>query len=539
MSLLIPPFAYASTFYRFKYFFSLLKKREPQIVADVPHRINKINALPILIIFKDADHFPCELLEIEIFIDKNLHAQNTINQKIASNYWDYIWKTDVSKAEPGWHNIDVKITYKLRGKIYTLFNDNYRTTSHAPFPSFFSEDDLPILPGFIGGDMHSHSNNTDDQIEFGASLEATAEMSSALGLDFFAVTDHSYDLDDYTDNFLKNDPTLKKWHTFLEKVSELNNSDNTIIIIPGEEVSVKNTKNQTVHLLVYNDPNYFPGCGDSGEKWLHYFSELSIKDVLSSLAKNAISFASHPTDKVPFMHRLLLNRGHWGIADAEDERLTGVQIFNGHGSDKIEASIKFWTTLLLKGHKSFLLAGNDGHGNFGSNRYLSVPFLKISETYTQLFGKWRTDLNIAGSKNTVTNIIKRIIDGNFSVSNGPAIDFQLFDEKNRDRSMGTKTNYAKLGKIHVKSSREFGPIRKIIVYRGILQTETEDVYLTNEQIEDSFELQTDFEIKQITDKCYFRAEIQSEGPKGKHFAFTNPIWVLNSRESSSKKISKG
>ena len=525
MNLLFPPFGYASTFYRFKYFFSLLKKRQPQIVADIPHRINKNELLPTLVIIKDSNHFPCELLEIEIFIDKRSINKKVVDKKVNQNYWELISQIDISKFETRWHEIDIKIIYKLKGKTFSCYNDNYRTTSHSAFPCYFSEEKLPVLEGFIAGDMHSHSNFTDDQIEFGASLETSSVMAATLGLDFFAITDHSYDLDDYPDNFLKNDPNLNKWNSFLKNVEEKNASNDKTMIIPGEEVSVRNSKNETVHLLVYNDKNYFPGCGDSGERWFHYFSKLSISDVLKSSSKNTAVFASHPTDHVPSAHRLLLNRGHWDLKDAQNNMLTGVQIFNGHGANKINDAVSFWKSLLLKGYKSFILAGNDGHGNFGRNRYISIPFLKINESYSQLFGKWRTDIYLGDKEKTVDNIIQLLKAGNFAVSNGPAIDLQIFDENKLITKMGHETDNAINGKVVLKSSPEFGAITKLDIYQGFPERSKEVLYLTKDFNKYNFELNFEFEIKENSTKSYLRAEIQSSGPKGKHFAFTNPIWI--------------
>jgi len=50
----LPLFLYAETHYRFPYFFSLLRKNEPEIIADAPHRIEPGSPLPILILIKDA-----------------------------------------------------------------------------------------------------------------------------------------------------------------------------------------------------------------------------------------------------------------------------------------------------------------------------------------------------------------------------------------------------------------------------------------------------------------------------------------------------
>ena len=91
--------------------------------------------------------------------------------------------------------------------------------------------------------------------------------------------------------------------------------------------------------------------------------------------------------------------------------------------------------------------------------------------------------------------------------------------------MGQETNNAISGKVIAKSSIEFGYITKIIIYRGFLDSATENVYLTNEFDKDNFELNYKFEIKRYKSKNYFRIEIRTIGPKGEHFAFSNPIWI--------------
>ena len=46
LPLIVFPLLYAETHYRFKYFFSFLKKNEPEILADIPHRLEPNAALP-------------------------------------------------------------------------------------------------------------------------------------------------------------------------------------------------------------------------------------------------------------------------------------------------------------------------------------------------------------------------------------------------------------------------------------------------------------------------------------------------------------
>lgn len=523
--LFFPPFFYASTFYRFKYFPSFLKKRQPQILADVPHRINKKNPLPVLLIIKNSNIYPTILKTIEIFINKECIINKDYNIQLRQDYWDNLEDINIRDFSTGFNIIDVKITYKVKNKIYSCYNDNFRTTSHEPLKCYFSEDDLPRLEGFISGDLHYHSNYTDDQIEFGASIQASSQMAKVLGMDFFCITDHSYDLDDYPDNFLKNDPDLNKWKTFLSKVNTYNQQNKKPLIVPGEEISVRNNKNKTVHFLVYNCEQFFEGSGDSGEKWFKYNSQFSINEIIKKIPQNSVAFAAHPSDKIPFSQNLLLNRGQWSVSDAQNEHICGVQIFNGHGENQIAAAITFWKQLLIKGCKSYALAGNDAHGNFGRNRSIAIPFLSIRETYTQLFAQWRTDLFMDKPDFSIEDIINMLDNGNYSLSNGPSMDIKIRDRQGILFSMGQTCESASEIKVTAKSSMEFGHLKKLIIYSGNIQKGIEEPYMTKVIDNNSFFFSITCELKNVISGAYIRAEISSSGPKGNHYAFSNPVWI--------------
>ncbi|MFA6457029.1 MAG: hypothetical protein WCW40_09430, partial [Bacteroidota bacterium] len=64
--IVFPFFLYAETHYRFKYFFSLYKKSEPEIIVDGPHRLDPDKPYPIMILVKDADRYPVEIQSVKI-----------------------------------------------------------------------------------------------------------------------------------------------------------------------------------------------------------------------------------------------------------------------------------------------------------------------------------------------------------------------------------------------------------------------------------------------------------------------------------------
>lgn len=71
-------------------------------------------------------------------------------------------------------------------------------------------------------------------IEFGAPLDTVALSAQAMGLDFVAVTDHSYDLDDEPGKWWKQDLHLTKWHQSRDQITRLNANYDNPLIIPGE-----------------------------------------------------------------------------------------------------------------------------------------------------------------------------------------------------------------------------------------------------------------------------------------------------------------
>ena len=59
-------FLYTEIHYRFPFIFSRYFKKEPEILADIPHRINPSMKIPVMLLIKDADKYPVELNNINI-----------------------------------------------------------------------------------------------------------------------------------------------------------------------------------------------------------------------------------------------------------------------------------------------------------------------------------------------------------------------------------------------------------------------------------------------------------------------------------------
>ncbi len=525
--ILWPVFLYAETHYSFKGIHSRLKKKEPEILADAPHRVEPGHELPILILIKDAHLYPVQLNKILVELNQENRRKNYVfpfnHLMIETNWWYEILKIPRNHFS-GNVLVNVKIEYTVQGKLRLINNDNYAGTSHNPLQVYFARMPLPKKAGWYFGEFHCHTAYTSDQVEFGAPLKATAILARALGLNFFCATDHSYDLDDLPDNYLKNDSELRKWRQFLNEVESLNRHSKDFIIIPGEEVSAGNAQNRNVHLLILNHRQFIPGDGDGAERWFRTRPALSIAEILDQLENHALAFAAHPEIRAPFLQWLLIRRGKWREIDYQHPRLNGLQIWNG-SKEGLEEGLKSWIKLLLSGRKIFICGGNDAHGNFNRFRQIGLPFFTMRENFLHLFGKVRTGIHIA-DRLCLNNIIEAMQKGHMIVTNGPFMDITLFNQSGQQATIGQTLpgNQFKL-KIECLSSEEFGPLTKLKIYFGDLSKQEEELFLEHKNFKELYHYFIEKNFLLPAQKCYLRAELESFNGTEFFYCYTNPIWV--------------
>jgi hypothetical protein len=526
---MLPVFLYVETHYRFRYFFSFLRKHEPEIIADAPHRIDPNQSLPILVLVKDAHQFPIKLNKISVVIRKD--GKTLIKKELQKSsveltekFWWKIYHIP-SEGISGFIECDVIFEINDGKRQLSYHNDNHRTSSHQPLKVFVSLSPLPRFEYLHFGECHSHSSYTDDQVEFGAPLEASTQLSHALGLSFLCATDHSYDLDDSVDNYLVNDQNLPKWRLYQQEVDDQNLKHQDFVIIRGEEVTCRNSKDQNIHLLLLGNRKFFHGSGDGAERWLKTRSESSIIEILNGVEPTVLSFAAHPKERVSVLQRLLLRRGNWFQQDFVHPQLTGIQFANGHVSDGFWQGYHQWIESLLEGKKMFVLAGDDAHGNFNRYRQIGIPFLKIREMGHQLFGKMRTGVYLESLSEE--NILLAIHAGKSIITDGPVVNL-LIDSPTREISsigkivLGNKHSIS----LEAKSSIEYGSINSIKVFMGSIGVK--EIVTISEKLTQVYTAKRDFPVE-ISRKSYIRAEVWTSSTDSNdaqpHFCLTNPIWL--------------
>jgi hypothetical protein len=520
--LLFLPVCYAETHYRFKYFFSYLYKSEPEIIADIPSRIEPESRLPVLIIVKDAHRFPVLLDKIEVInsVDETLLTKIDINMHIDLPYWEKIVNIPVEDLTVGTHFLNICMYYSMGGRKNRCVNDNHRGTTHKPLPVYIADEVLPQIDNCVYGDTHVHSNYSSDQVEFGASLESTLRMAQAMGIQFFCATDHSYDLDDDPEDYLISDPELRKWAAFLNEAQRLNNENREFVVIPGEEVSVRNSAEKTVHCLVFNSKQFFPGSGDGAEEWPNTRCELSLIDLLQQLPDQALAFAAHPGERPPFLQRLLIRRGIWNQIDFNTNGLTGLQVINCADEISDQRGLSDWIKGLLSGQRLIGICGSDAHGNFARYRQIDFPFFTMRENYQHLFGQWRTGVYSNQVNPELEELLTGLQKGYCFMTNGPALRFG-FISNNQWFDCGSEYNRAAELRIKTKTSKEFARLQSVVVYIGHYGQTSEEILKKWILKPGIYEFEDTLQFNPPSGHGYLRCEVVTALNRK---AISNPIW---------------
>ncbi len=520
-------FLYAEIHYRIFRFPGRLFQRLPELIADAPFRLEPNQPLPILVLAKDANTYPITLerVWVEVRQQQNvlfIRELLTTIELIQSSWWERIFFLELPDSIQGELQLDVRFQIRKQGKSRIYHNDNYCTSSHSALQVLISAERLPCFAGQYYGDLHFHSHYTSDQVEFGASLRAAQIMAQAIGLAYFAVTDHSYDLDDKPDNFLHNDLTLKKWSNLQQEIQILN-QQSPVAILAGEEVSARNQAGLNVHFLIFNTDKFYAGSGDSAEVWLQTRSEWSITEILNHLDDSALAIAAHPYAIPMRMEKLLLGRDFWHEADAHHPRLNGLQILNGLINKAFKRGIKHWRRLLLTGRRLYIYAGNDAHGNFNRYRQVKLPFWNMLEHDHYVFGKMRTVIMLTQSW-SLPALWAALRAGQCYVTNGPALDFCATQSNHAPVLQGQQVTADQSSfQVSALSTAEFGTIRHLSIFYGDLLQHTEKLFLSYQPF-NHFHFTANWRYT-IQNPGYFRVEVETATNTASFHAYSNPIWV--------------
>ncbi len=531
LALLLP--AYAEIHFRLPGLPSRLFRREPEILFDLPFRAQAGKPIPLCLLVKDAHQFPVQVLRAWVTV---VHLESRcrhrlefpLHRRIDTALWYNVLELnpDVFPHE-GDYTLQVTLDYQIGRHRRRLSQDNYRGRRKPPFQLYVSREPLPAESGWLWGDLHTHSSYTRDQLEFGAPPELLARTASALGLDFAAITDHSYDLDTPPPEPYPDPAQPAPWAAFQQEVDAWNEKRAPVVLLRGEEISVGNAEGRNVHALMLGNRRFYPGRGDGGRRFWQTRPTMDLPHVHRLRRQeepDALLFAAHPLSRPPASQQWILNRGHWSNRDLLHSHLHGWQILNGPVDAAFWEGLRLWKKVLLKGQKTVLIGGSDAHGNFNLFRQISVPLLKLERKPVHRLGEARTALFVPGPREEAA-FLGALRQGKAVVSTGPFLNLSLSSEK-RTWHIGETAPAATRPVVHLsaRSSREFGGIRQLWLRIG-LPEQGYELSLPLPVKHAPFQWQEKRAVALPGGKGYIRGELVTERKGQLYYCFTNPIWI--------------
>lgn len=524
---------YAETHFRFfRWFPSLLFKKEPEVLFDLPRRIEPGSNLPVLLIINDIRMYPDSPGQVAIAVSQKAGNGSTLftflspdSAEVTHSFKDNqrvcIFEIPEDQIPEGEFFVTATVTMNSGKKSYTVLNDNLNTSSKRAFRCYKSPYHLPGNELCSYGDLHVHSRYSQSHVEFGPPIGIIDKMAKCCGLSFAGITDHSYDLSCDRNDYLTENQSLERWKNLSRELSEP--EDFSTILLQGEEVSCLNRNGKTVHLGALGISNFIPGSSDGARRNLLFKQSLTIPEAITSIHRQGgIAFAAHPGSRSGLLQSIFLGRGQWEPADCEAD-LDGLQSFNGSFLASWKRAKLMWINMLATGRRVPLLAGNDAHGDFNRYRAVRTPFLSIYENFQRFMGYGKT--GIYGKCTTGEEVLQKIRSGATFTTTGPYISINYSDQP-ADSAVGNHTPHKKRDRlfVHALTTREFGMLRTLSVYSGGSGSREKPVFSTEIQ-PDVAEVNIPVSVTGVTAGSYVRAEVTSRDENGELYqAFSSPCW---------------
>ncbi len=527
-------FLYAETHFRFfRGFPSLLYRRRPEILFDLPRRIPKGKKLPVMLLVNDTDSFAATIKEVTITISREGSSEPIFTTRSPYDYEInhpfnfqsrvFIFYLDTDHLPGGIVHINASAKTDLNGGEHLVFNDNTPTSSKAGYTCLIADGPLPGAQYCSYGDLHVHSQYSQSHVEFGPPISVISLFAREYGLDFVGITDHSYDLCCRMDNYLRIDPALNRWHN---QQKDIASCDDGFTVIEGEEISVLNGRRHVVHLGALGIKRYIPGSLDGARSGAGKADNLQTGEAVDMIHdQGGISFAAHPGAKAGLMQRVFLRRGTWRESDIS-ERLDAFQIVNSGFSAGWYRGRKIWIKALLSGKRLALLAGNDAHGDFNRYRATGTPFVSVKESFDRYLCFSKTGLY--GKPKTKAGILGCIKDGKTFVTTGPFLSLCRCDNE-RNSVVGEILRPQDMELLYVLGigSEEFGYPAELRVFRGDYTTNRETMILFDAFDNKEFRVVKELKMGFFKNAPgYVRAEIVCRKSDGEETtAATSPCYI--------------
>jgi hypothetical protein len=454
---------YAETHYKFKLPWSPLHKRWPEVFLDGPSFCVPGVSPVFYLAVKDADLFPIRVRGIELLIQGEGTSRKThlsLDRTVSENLIFIPLDIDFSGLR-GKFTLNGRITIEnAKGVARTFLNDNFPGISPAPLLLHMLSHSLPYPSGWHGGELHCHSDYSNDPVEYGAPLSVLQTAGKALGLGYVVCTDHSYDFYYDRKRYMDRIDPNANFAAYRDEALALNDRnvpEGGTVMIPGEEVSCGNHLGENVHLLVAGHGEFLPGLGDGGRRWLSNKPDLRIDEVIARL-RGTPCFAAHPRSRIGTLERFIFRRGMWHPQDlsasgtAAGAGINGLQFWNGNrGRDFFEGRA-FWISQLLAGKRISPIGANDAHGDLNRNIGVKTPLFSLYQNRNHVFGNVRTVVH--SRERTIAGMQAGLASGNLFCTDGPSLRLEA------------ASSGAQVAHMHGKSIPEYGAFTKVTVFAG-------------------------------------------------------------------------
>lgn len=397
---------------------------------------------------------------------------------------------------------------------------------------------LPALDNWYLGDSHTHTWSTYYLMEIGASGAAMFRSMRTCGLHWEFVSDHGFNLND------------SKWQTILSECAAAT-VPGQFVAIPGEETDNGYQLDEAYHTLSF-------GLGN----WIEtYNTEPTVPELIGLVdAQGGFVYGAHTTTSTwswddALIREALMHDCFRGMEDYNERyAYTSSDTLHPWGSNphtgNWDQSNPDWDADLIAGirrldrflsekindarYQVFFLGGSDAHGSM--NYHVDWDVLEKDVLYaahSAALGKIRTAVYSPAGL-TSGNILQNLYDGRTVVTDGPivvlglsldgsAVTYADCDAGIADTiSVAAGHPDARLF-LEWKSSADYGPIRKIRVFRGDDATDESPVVVyqfvpTNGMngIDLSLEI-ADMALPEYSDEdpnpdCYLRVEAYTYDP---------------------------
>jgi len=522
---------YAETHFRpFGILPSLLFRKEPEIVFDLPRRCGPGKELPVMLIMNDIDRFPAKVSSVTVVISHKAKRPEVVTFENPDSFLIrhpldkqakvYVFTVLRDRLGTGATFINCKATLSSGTRTWDVLNDNFQGSSRLPFSCFVSDEPLPANEACSYGDLHIHSQYSQSFVEFGPPVSVIDLVADTCGIDFFSVTDHSYDLSCSLADYRTTDNDVSRWKSF--NYDNFSASESRRVFIPGEEISCYNSKRKTIHLCGLGIKDFIPGSSDGARK--KPLSTLKLHEAIQTIHdQGGLAVAAHPGSRFGLFQRIILSRGSWLENDMAG-KIDAVQAVNNGFGTSWGISKSLWIRELLKGHRLPLVAGNDSHGDFNRYRYISVPLVSISENFNRYLSYCKT--GIYKKTKSRDDVISQIRRGATFVTSGPFVCLSSSEsiDNNLVSSEGIPSVPGNITAI-IKSTYEFGTPCFLQVFCGKLGDKKESLVFTEGYREKSLSIFTKVPLEKTKFPGYIRAEVTCRTEDGaKTFAATSPCY---------------